>query len=61
MKIKTKSKLGKLFCKHNYETGILRDTSKPLFFNLSGDTHIIICTKCGKIKGTFFVRNRDGS
>ena len=58
MTIKTKSFLAQLICKHDYREGMLGDGP---YFNLSGDKYTTICVKCGKIKGTRFVRNFDGS
>lgn len=61
MEIKTKGKVRQLFCRHNYQEGIVSKPGSPVFFNLSGETYTTICTKCGKIKGTRFIRNFDGS
>lgn len=58
MEIKTKGKLAQLFCGHDYQEGIVGNSP---YFNLSGQTYTTICTKCGKIKSTRFIRNADGS
>lgn len=61
MKIKKKNKFAQLFCKHDYQTGILRKPNEPMFFNISGDTVTTVCAKCGKVKDSTFIRNRDDS
>ena len=61
MKIKRKGKLAQFFCKHEFVEGVVSDPSKPIFFNLSGETITTICKKCGKIKGARFAPNFDGS
>lgn len=61
MEIKPKSRVAQLFCRHEYQTGIISRPGSGLVFNLSGETYTTVCVKCGKIKGTRFVRNFDGS
>ena len=61
MTITKKNKLQQLFCRHDYQEGTLSKPGTPVFFNLSGDTYTTVCTKCGKVKGTRFERNADGS
>lgn len=59
--ISNKNCVQQLFCSHIYEEGILSDITKPYFVSLNGDTYTTICIKCGKVKGTRFVPNADGS
>lgn len=61
MQIIKKNKLKQLFCKHQFETGVLKKIGDPGYFCLGGETHTTVCVKCGKIKSTEFVRNFDGS
>lgn len=43
--------LKKLFCKHNYNW--CRKIEK--YSCISGETHYLVCDKCGKIKDTRFI------
>lgn len=61
MRVTKRNKILQLFCKHNYQEGMVSYSQTPTFFNLNGDTYTTICVKCGKIKSTRFVRNFDGS
>jgi len=47
--------LKRLFCKHKY-VDRLKETE---FFNLSGDTVVTICEKCGKVKCETFYTNEE--
>lgn len=49
-KIVYKSKFRQLFCKHEYETGVLEGP----FYNIAGEKITTICTKCGKVKSEYF-------
>lgn len=55
MEIKTKSKFKQLFCKHEYLEGNLQKKDGIKFTNISGETITVICKKCGKIKGSYFL------
>lgn len=61
VKVVKKCKLKQLFCKHDYQEGVVSKPGDLPYLNLSGETATTICTKCGKIKGTRFVPNADGS
>ena len=45
MGTKIKTKLKQLLCRHREKTWMEKQT---MFFSLSGDTHYLICKKCGK-------------
>lgn len=45
-------KIKQLFCKHEYRW--CRENDK--FCIISGETHYYICSKCGKIKDTRFIK-----
>lgn len=50
--------LKQLFCKHEYEwCKKVAPTGKITFSNLGGETHYLVCQKCGKVKDTMFVKN----
>jgi hypothetical protein len=55
--IKVKSKLRQLFCRHAYREGLYSKTKGLNFLNLNGTTYTTACLKCGKIKGSRFVRD----
>ena len=61
MEIKEKGIFGKLFCKHDYQEGVLSNPKYPNFQNISGERITTICVKCGKIKDSYFRHNIDGS
>jgi hypothetical protein len=65
LEIKEKGAIGQKFCKHDYQEGIVEGIvsgpKAPAFFNISGDAITAICVKCGKIKGSYFRKNTDGS
>lgn len=51
--------LKQLFCKHEYEW--CRKVATPgkvlaTFSGISGETHYLVCQKCGKVKDTMFVK-----
>jgi hypothetical protein len=49
--IKHKSKVGQLFCRHEYHEGALPQK----FLNLNGTWVHTICVKCGKEKSKRFI------
>ena len=50
--------LKQLFCKHEYEwCKKVAPTGKIAFSNLDGETHYLVCQKCGKVKDTMFIKN----
>lgn len=50
--------LKQLLCKHNWKQKLRADR----FYILSGDRFDIVCSKCGKVKGTYFKKyNNDGT
>lgn len=55
-------KIRQLFCWHNH-TNWCRKVSKDgvILFNLSGETHYLVCEDCGKVLKERFVPNADGS
>lgn len=47
-----------LFCKHEYEwCRKVAPAGKILFQNIDGETHYLVCQKCGKVKDTMFVKD----
>lgn len=55
VEVNKKNFIEKLFCKHQYCTLVRRDKGDILLVT-SGDEMVIICPKCGKMKGSFFSR-----
>lgn len=52
VEVDEKNFIRKLFCKHQYCTLVRREEGDIILIT-SGDEMVIICPKCGKIKGSF--------
>lgn len=58
MHIKKKPKLKQWFCKHDYVDAKKRNSK--LFDSIDGLRIYTVCTKCGKIKGSY-LRKHEGN
>lgn len=59
MEIRKNNRLMQIFCRHDYQEGIVSRPGAPVFFVLGGVRLTTICVRCGKVKSSRFMRNLD--